>query len=400
MSQFIVPAEAKSWIETKSNSDFPIQNLPFGVAERDGEPVVVTRVGDTLVDVRLAGFPVELDAITPSELSIVRRALFDILKSESTNRPEYALFSAEGVKMLKPIRPAAFVDFYSGIHHACNVGRMFRPDQPPLLPNYRHLPVGYNGRASTVVVSGTEVRRPSGQTKAADAEMPTFGPTRELDFELELGFFTGLTNPMGSTIPIERANEFLLGMVIVNDWSARDVQRWEYQPLGPFLAKSFATSISPWIVTFDALEPFRVEGQSQDPAVLPHLHSPPNAHYDIQLVVSLQTAKMSNPQVISVSNSRFLYWTFAQQLVHQASNGTLVEAGDLYASGTISGEETSSFGSMLELSWRGTKPLIMEETGEERRFLEDGDTVSMHAFGQAETYRVGFGSVVGTVVSY
>lgn len=399
MNRFIVPADAKSWIPVDAESDFPIQNLPFGVASRKGEPVVVTRIGDTLIDVELAGFALELDAVSPQELSIVRQSLYEIFCEGSENRPEYALFPAEGVSMLKPIRPPAFIDFYSGIYHAGNVGRMFRPDQPPLLPNYRHLPVGYNGRASTVVVSGTDIVRPQGQTKAADAESPTFGPTKELDFELELGFFTGLTNPMGQTIAMDQVDDYMLGLVLVNDWSARDVQRWEYQPLGPFLAKSFATSISPWIVTFDALEPFRIAGEPQSPSVLPHLESGTPRHYDLELTVCLKTAKMTEPQVISQSNARYLYWSFAQQLVHQASNGTLVEAGDLYASGTISGPERNQAGSFLELTWRGTEPLVMAETGEERRFLEDGDTLSMRAVGLGNGFRVGFGEVSGTVVA-
>jgi fumarylacetoacetase len=293
----------------------------------------------------------------------------------------------------------AFVDFYSGINHASNVGKMFRPDQPPLLPNYRHLPVGYNGRASSVIVSGEPIHRPKGQTKAADSEMPTFGPTKELDFELEMGFFTGKGSQMGEPIPIAECEDHIFGLVIVNDWSARDVQRWEYQPLGPFLAKSFGTSISPYVVTLDALEPWRIEGPKQDPPVLPHLQNPGPSHFDIQLEVSIQSEKMTKPQVICRSNTKYLYWSFIQQLAHQSSNGTPIEAADLYASGTISGEAEDSFGSMLELCWKGTKPITLTETGETRTFIEDGDIVTMTAWCQGDGYRVGFGEVSAKVVA-
>jgi len=289
--------------------------------------------------------------------------------------------------------PKAFVDFYSGIHHASNVGRMFRPDQPPLLPNYRWMPIGYNGRASTVVTSGVDVVRPMGQSKAADQAIPIFGPTRELDFELEMGFYLAKGSEIGERVTPEEAGDHVLGLVIVNDWSARDVQRWEYQPLGPFLAKSFATSISPWIVVPDALEPFRIEGMVQDPPPLDHLRRPARSHYSINLEVSIATSAMSTPQVICRSNTNNLYWSIAQQIAHQSSNGTALQAGDLYASGTISGESEDSFGSMLELSWRGERPIRLEETGETRTFLEDGDEVIMTAFSEADCYRVGFGEV-------
>jgi fumarylacetoacetase len=299
--------------------------------------------------------------------------------------------------MLIPIEPRAFVDFYSGIHHASNVGRMFRPDQPPLLPNYRWLPIGYNGRASTVVVSGTEIIRPKGQTKGPNDDVPAFGPTKELDFELEMGFYVGTGTNLGETVSMEDAENHILGMAIVNDWSARDVQRFEYQPLGPFLAKSFGTSISPWLVMLDALEPFRIAGQKQDPAPLPHLAPTRYGHFDIHLEVMLKTAKAQHPQTICRSNTKNLYWSMAQQLVHQASNGTALQPGDLYASGTISGEEPDSFGSMLELSWRGQRPIEIPETGETRTFLADGDVVTMAAYAQGEGFRIGFGEVAGKV---
>jgi len=305
-----------------------------------------------------------------------------------------ASFAIEEVQLTLPVSPRAFVDFYSGIHHASNVGRMFRPEQAPLLPNYRHVPIGYNGRASTVFVSGTDIKRPRGQQKRG--ENVVFEPSRELDFELEMGFYIGRTSE-GRGIEPDEFTEYAAGMVIVNDWSARDIQRWEYQPLGPFLAKSFATSVSPYIVSFDALEPFRIEGMPQDPEPLPYLQATQPWHYDIELEVSLKTDKMTKPQVICRSNTKHLYWSMAQQLAHQASNGTIIEPGDLYATGTISGPEEGQFGSMLEASWKGEKPLLMEETGETRTFLEDGDTVAMTAWAQGEGYTIGFGEVIGTV---
>jgi fumarylacetoacetase len=266
---------------------------------------------------------------------------------------------------------------------------------PALPPNYRHLPVAYNGRASTVAPSGTPITRPKGQTKPSAEEPPTYGPSRELDFELELGTF--ISDPSCHPIAVGKAEEHMLGLVIVNDWSARDVQRWEYQPLGPFLAKSFATSISPWIVSLDALEPFRIPGTELVPAALPHLSGIGNHHFDLVLEVYLQSAGMQGPQLISRSNSMHLYWSFAQQLAHLTSNGCNCDEGDLYASGTISGPDTGSYGSMLELAWKGTKPLLLEETGETRTFLEDGDTVSMTAYGELNGLKIGFGEVRGTV---
>ena len=395
MNRFIVPAEARSWVEVDAESHFPIQNLPFGRAAAHDRTMTVSRIGDFVVDLSKLGINVDLSRATPENLSSARRALYELLVTDATPQPD-SLLPIEAVEMLLPIRPGCFVDFYSGIHHASNVGMMFRPDQPPLLPNYRWLPIGYNGRASTVVVSGTEIIRPKGQTKGPNDEAPQFGPTKELDFELEMGFYTGLSTPMGATIGVDEAEDYMLGLVLVNDWSARDVQRFEYQPLGPFLAKSFATSVSPWIVTLDALEPFRTAGISQDPAPLDHLRSAKNQAFDIQLEVTLETASGSNVK-ISQSNTNNLYWSFAQQLSHQASNGTVIEHGDLYASGTISGDQPGSFGSMLELSWRGSKPISVGD--EMRTFLLDGDEVTMSAFAQGDGFRVGFGEVSGRVVA-
>jgi len=409
--KLIIPPDAKSWIEVDPLSHFPIQNLPFGLACRNGDcECVVVRIGEFVLDlcalsvaglIPEADFPIlhSLIDFDPGDLSRLRELVYNLLLAHNPRLRddlllrEDAVLPLDKVEILLPVEIGAFVDFYSGIHHASNVGRMFRPDQPPLLPNYRHLPVGYNGRASSVVPSGVPIRRPSGQTKSADDPMPTFGPTKELDFELELGFFISEGNEMGEPISIDKAEEHMLGLVLVNDWSARDVQRWEYQPLGPFLAKSFATSISPWIVSFDALEPFRVEGPVQEPSVLPYLRPPGPGHYDLHLEVAIQTEKMTKPQVISKSNAKHLYWSFVQQLAHQTSNGTNVEPGDLYASGTISGPDEGTFGSLLELTWRGSHTLKMEETGEERTFLQDGDTVIMTGYCQGENFRVGLGEV-------
>lgn len=411
---FIVPADAKSWIEVEPESDFPIQNLPFGIVEIGGTFEMATRVGATVVllgplaraglitwdEERLIGDKPTMLQASREELSSLRMELFAQL---SEDKPfdgllkAQSLLPAAAVKMAVP-KVTAFIDFYSGINHASNVGRMFRPDQPPLLPNYRHLPVGYNGRASSVLISETPIIRPKGQTKGADDPGPSYGPTKELDFELELGFYLGEGTELGETVPMAEAEKKMIGFVLVNDWSARDVQRWEYQPLGPFLAKSFATSISPWVVSLDALEPFRKAGPTQDPEVLPHLKQHGPEHFNIKLEVLLQTAKSTRPQSISHTNAMELYWSAAQQLAHQASNGTPLEAGDLYASGTISGTEPDSFGSMLELTWRGTKPIVIEETGEERRFLEDGDHLTIRGYCQGDGYRVGFGEVTAEIM--
>lgn len=413
---FVIDSSARSWVEVDPDSHFPIQNLPFGLARtKSDEETVAVRIGDHALDLcelsdagilPESDFPIvhSLIDLDKNDLRRLRRICYELLTGDDPRLRDNeelrarALVPVDELEMLVPLEIPTFVDFYSGIHHASNVGKMFRPEMPPLLPNYLHLPVGYNGRASSVVASGTPIRRPKGQTKAPDASRPTFGPTRELDFELELGFFLSSGNELGTPIPIDEADEHVLGFVLVNDWSARDIQRWEYQPLGPFLAKSFATSISPWIVMNDALEPFRCKGQTQDPEPLPHLaESTPN-HYDIELEVAIRTPKCMKPQRISRTNARHLYWSFAQQLAHLTSNGSNAEPGDLYASGTISGPDPGTFGSLLELTWKGTQPITIEETGERRTFLEDGDTLIMSGYCRGDGYRVGFGEVSGTVL--
>lgn len=412
---FVIPKKARTWVQVPEGSHFPIQNLPYGLYlhAETGEERVCVAIGEYVLDlVELAeeglieGYEDHFiddlaDVMTiggRSGLADIRQQLFDLLREgnpklrDDRAMRERALIPMKHVEILQPIYPTAYVDFYSGIHHASNVGKMFRPDQPPLLPNYRWLPVGYNGRASSVMVSGEPVIRPKGQLKKGD-EPPVYAPTEELDFELEMGFFLGRGTDQGTTIEVGDADDYIFGFVLVNDWSARDMQRWEYQPLGPFLAKTFATSISPWIVTLDALEPFRIQGPAQEPEPLPHLRQTRPGHFDITLEVWIQSEKMSKPQLISKSNTKHLYWSFAQQLAHQASNGTNLEPSDLYASGTISGPDEGSFGSMLELCWRGTKPITLEETGETRTFLADGDVVTMTAYCEGDGYRIGFGDV-------
>ena len=303
---------------------------------------------------------------------------------------KYCLVPQRDVDMIMPCRIPNYTDFYSSREHASNVGSMFRGPQNALMPNWLHLPIAYHGRASSIVVSGTDIRRPCGQTKADDAPAPSFGPSRSLDFELELGLLIGRGNELGQPITTAQAPDHVFGMVLVNDWSARDIQKWEYQPLGPFLAKNFATSISPWVVTLDALEPFRVAGPKQDTEPLPYLRCAGDWAYDIHLEVWLQSETMKEPVRISATNSRYLYWNICQQIAHHTINGCNLQTGDLLASGTISGPTPDSLGSMLELAWKGTRPIQLPN-GETRVFLKDGDRVTMRAWCQGPGYRVGFG---------
>lgn len=409
---FVVPMDASTWVEEAEGSLFPIQNLPFGMIKTPVGSASVVRIGDhavllsALADEGVFDVPVgSIEELVRhggrKALSEVRRRVFEQLtvgSSVLSRIRDKALISLAGASMDLPMVPGAFADFYSGICHASNVGRMFRPDQPPLLPNYRHLPVCYNGRASSVVPSGVPIVRPQGQTKGAQDALPAFGPSKELDFELEMGFYLASGCGMGEKIAADAAEDAVAGLVLVNDWSARDVQRWEYQPLGPFLSKSFATSVSPWLVTLDALAPFRIDGMAQEPAVLPHLQTTGPRHMDVVLEVWVQSERMTRAQKICTSNTKHLYWSIAQQIAHLTSNGTNVQPADLYASGTISGEEPDSFGSMLELTWRGERPLSLAETGEERRFLADGDVVTMTAHAESQGVRVGFGEVTARIL--
>jgi fumarylacetoacetase len=301
------------------------------------------------------------------------------------------LIKSKEVVMLLPVKIGDYTDFYSSIEHATNVGKMFRDPENALLPNWRHLPVGYHGRASSIVVSGTPIHRPKGQFKDANMDKPAFGPSRSMDFELELAFITGKTTQLGEFIATQDAEDYIFGMVLFNDWSARDMQSWEYVPLGPFLAKSFASTMSAWVVSMDALEPFRVEGPDQDPTPLPYLQFTGNHNYDIELEVLIESPRF-NPARIVHSNYKYMYWNMVQQLTHHASNGCNIQVGDLYASGTISGPIRDSFGSMLELTWRGTEPLKMPDNTE-RKFINDHDIVYMRAFAQNNDVRIGFGEI-------
>lgn len=408
----------RSFVPVATDSHFPIQNLPYGVfrPKRGGPAHIGTAVGDFVVDVSqlvvegllpeptLAQRPALNDffAAGPSVWSATRARLSQILRHDEPrlrdNRVlrDKVLIPQSDVEMQLPCEIGDYTDFYSSREHATNVGTMLRGADNALQPNWLHLPVGYHGRASSIVASGVDVRRPMGQTKPADATAPTFGPSKSLDFELELGVFVGPGNRLGEPIPIGRALSSLFGVVLVNDWSARDIQAWEYVPLGPFLAKNFGTSISPWVVPLEALEPFRVVGPKQDPPVLPYLRCDENSSYDIHLEVRLQTAA-GGDMVISRSNSRHLYWSFTQQLSHHTVNGCNLRPGDLLATGTISGPTPDSYGSMLELSWRGSKPLTLPN-GEMRSFLQDGDRLTMTGWCQGDGYRVGLGEVTGTVL--
>jgi fumarylacetoacetase len=298
--------------------------------------------------------------------------------------------------MRLPIRVGNYTDFYSSKEHATNVGSMFRDPKNALLPNWLHLPVAYHGRASSIVVSGTPIKRPSGQTEPGENGVPGFGPTKAMDFELEMGFVIGKETPLGTTISTDDAEDHIFGLALFNDWSARDIQKWEYVPLGPFLAKNFGSTISPWIVTLEALEPFRIAGPEQSPEVLPYLQYSGLKNYNLDLFVDITTSG-GQTETVSRSNFKYMYWNMCQQLAHHTINGCNVQVGDLYASGTISGKEPSAYGSMLELSWRGSKPLTMPD-GSERKFLLDGDTVTLRGYGHKDGLRIGFGEASGTIV--
>jgi fumarylacetoacetase len=416
--------DLRSFVDVSSESHFPIQNLPYGVFRRPQQDTaqIGVAIGTNILDLRQAcldGLLVELPARVQSALcgerlnelmalgrpawTATRAAVTKLLRADEPSLRDHqrlrdrVLVPMSAVEMLLPVEIGDYTDFYSSRDHATNVGVMLRGPDNALMPNWLHLPVAYHGRAGSVVVSGTDLHRPRGQTKADDAPAPTFGPSRALDFELEMGFFTGPPNELGRPIPIAEAADHIFGMVLVNDWSARDIQKWEYQPLGPFLAKNFGTSISPWVVTLEALEPFRVVGPVQDPPPLPHLRGPDNGSYDIRLEVLLQSSQMDRPVRICASNSKNLYWSIHQQLAHHTSNGCNVRPGDLLASGTISGPTPESRGSLLELAWKGTKPIALP-SGATRTFLEDGDRVTMTGWCDGPSFRVGFGSVTGRIL--
>jgi fumarylacetoacetase len=421
MSDHLIDPGTRSFIDVPPESHFPIQNLPFGVfrPKRGGPPRVGVAIGEFIVDcAALEADGAFEDPVFRSEKPFARphlnafmalgrdawrraRATIATLLEagsdleEDSERRTRLLIRQSDVEMMLPVEVGDYTDFYSSREHATNVGTMFRGKENALMPNWLHLPVGYHGRASSIIVSGTPVRRPCGQTSTDDGP-PAYGASRLLDFELEMGFFTGPGNELGTPIPIDSAGEHIFGMVLVNDWSARDIQKWEYVPLGPFLGKSFATTISPWVVTMDALDPFRCDGPAQDPEPLPYLRQASRSAIDIELEVAIQ-AKGSDETVVCRSNFRHLYWSMWQQLAHHTVNGCNTRPGDLMASGTISGPEKTSFGSMLELTWRGTEPLELSD-GSTRKFIQDGDDVIMRGWCEGDGYRVGFGEATGTVL--
>ncbi|GAB4571005.1 MAG: fumarylacetoacetase [Anaerolineales bacterium] len=400
-------------IEVHPESDFPIQNLPYGVfsTASDPSPRIGTRLGDWVIDLSILdhenvfgaryGFfdDASLNRFMAAGRDVwreIRQQLTKLLRENQAPLKKEALIPVSKVQMHLPVAIGDYTDFYASREHATNVGIMFRGKENALMPNWLHLPVGYHGRASSVVITGTDVVRPRGQVKPKDAPLE-FTASRQLDFELEMGFFIGKGNELGEPISIENAHEHIFGMVLLNDWSARDIQAWEYQPLGPFLAKNFATSISPWVVTMDALEPFRVQGPEQDPAPLPYLRADSANGIDITLEVSLQSARMDKPQIISRSNMKHLYWSIEQMLTHHTITGCNMRAGDLCGTGTISGPTEDSYGSLLELTWRGEKPIQLPD-GEERKFLQDGDTLTITGYCQGDGYRIGFGEVTGRIL--
>ena len=400
----------RTWVDVPTDTDFPIENLPFGMFRLagDGRPRPGVAIGDQIVDLisihelgvmRLRKNELEATALNPllsgDRLAAIRTRVAEMLTAGNTEISQHVdavLRRQSDVEMLLPMDVGDYVDFYSSECHATNLGRMFRPDDPPLLPNWKHIPIGYHGRSSTIVRTGTPIQRPHGQRLAAGETRPTFGPSQRLDIELEVGFVTSDPTEMGQTLPVKIAEAHIAGLLLVNDWSARDIQAWEYRPLGPFLGKSFATTVSPWLVTMEALEPYRVAAPEQDPEPLPYLRT------DFRRGVALDLEILINDTVVSTTSFADMYWTMSQQLAHVASNGTAIRSGDLYASGTVSGSEPGTYGSLLELSWGGEHRIDIGG-GETRTFLEDGDTVTLRgSCGGGDLPRIGFGPCVGTIV--
>ena len=405
------------WLSLSSDTDFSLYNLPFGIFRHtDTKPRAGIAIGDHIVDLAAAAeaglfgkrrfFKKIFEQNTLNEFIAlgkpvtgrVRRKVQEWLSQPvAPENADQILCDRRTAQMLLPIRVGNYTDFYSSMEHATNVGKMFRPDGNPLLPNWRWLPVGYHGRASSVVVSGTPIRRPNGQIllPGGAPDTPVFAASRQMDFELEVAFVVGKETALGEPIPVGKADEYIFGLLLFNDWSARDIQRWV--PLGPFLGKNFGSSVSPWIVPLEALKPFRVKGPKQAPAPLDYLQQRGAQNYDLALEVAITSSKSNAKTVVSRSNFKYLYWSMAQQLAHHTVNGCNVQVGDLLASGTISGPEPGSYGSMLELSWGGKRPVAMAD-GTTRTFLEDGDVVTMRGWGEIGGVRVGFGEVRGEVV--
>lgn len=414
----------KSWLNISNKHDFSIHNIPFGVFYTEGNKNTArcgTILGDNVIDLKTLfelGYFLPIPQLTENyfkEKSLnnflslgnevcyrVRRHIQNLFLEENTEiKSEHRnkiIFNVNQVENLLPIQVGDYVDFYSSIEHATNVGKMFRDETNPLLPNWKYIPIGYHGRSSSIVVSGTPFKRPKGQIRPNDAEPPFYGLCRHLDFELEMAFITNKTTQMGETISPNDAENYIFGLALLNDWSARDIQKWEYVPLGPFLGKSFATSLSPWIVSLDALKDFALEGEKKDLEELDYLKCSKKGLYDIKLEAYIQSAKMQEPFKICDTNYKNMYWNLFQQLAHMSSNGTPIRVGDLYGSGTISGKNSNSYGSMLELCWKGTKPILLPD-GTTRTFLQDGDTVIFRGYCEKGDVHVGFGEVRGTILS-
>jgi len=411
----------KTWLDTDSNTDFPIQNIPFGVfLTRDDIITIGTRIGNYAIDLGalhqlgyFKGIELTDDIFLQDSLNdfisdgkktwrLVRSRISDIFldsNSELRDNKEHrnqVLFTMDEIEMQLPVQVGDYTDFYASKEHATNVGSLFRDPENALLPNWLRIPIGYHGRSSSIIPSGTPVRRPIGQTKPGDDGVPGFGPSKLLDFELEMAFITTDVNDLGKRISVAEAEDYIFGLVLFNDWSARDIQAWEYVPLGPFLGKSFASTISPWIVTLDALEKFKVDGPQQDPEPLEYLQQGKKKNYNINLQAAIQPEN-GVETILTNSNFKYMYWSMAQQLAHHTVNGCNVRSGDMMGSGTISGPTKDSYGSMLELTWRGQNPIKLKD-GSERKFINDGDTVIMRAYSQNENIRIGFGECSGKVL--
>lgn len=415
-------ARRKSWLDVEKGCDFPIQNIPFGVFITKEDIITIgTRIGEYVIDLGafhqlgfFNGIPLTDDIFMQDSLNdfiadgrktwrLVRNRIADVFDAENAslrdnkNHRDIIIFDVNDVEMLLPIDVGDYTDFYSSKEHATNVGAMFRSKENALMPNWLHLPVAYHGRSSSIVVSGTPIHRPYGQSLPAGETQPVFGPSKQLDMELETAFITTAANKLGEPISVDEAEEYIFGMVLFNDWSARDLQKWEYVPLGPFLGKNFASTISPWIVTLDALEPFRCESPKQDITPLPYLkQNRTNNSYDIKLNAFVETEN-GDINLLSESNFKYLYWTMAQQLAHHTINGCNVRAGDMMGSGTISGPTKNSYGSMLELTWAGKEPITLKD-GTTRTFFNDGDHVILRGYCENENVRIGFGKCTGKIL--
>lgn len=411
----------KSWVEVPPQSDFPIQNLPFGIFKTKYlSPVAGVAIGNHVLDLVYLhehgyldglGLPPgifnqkylnDFIALGRKKSRDVRERISELLRHDNDElrdnvaAREIALVPISEIQMLMPVRVPNYTDFYSSEEHATNVGSMFRDPKNALLPNWKHLPVGYHGRASSIVVSGTPIHRPKGQIKLPDSELPVFSASRKMDFELEVAFITCGETKLGQSLSTVEAEDYIFGFVLFNDWSARDIQQWEYVPLGPFLGKNFGSTISPWIVTLDALEPFRVNGPEQNPEVLPYLQYSGAKNFDIALEVLLQP-EGGDPVTISRSNFKYMYWNVNQQLAHHTVNGCNIQVGDMYASGTISGPSPGSYGSLLELTWNGSRPLQLSDHAQ-RSFIEDGDTLILRGHAERNGVHIGFGLCSGKIL--